>query len=80
MGSAMSEQVLKRLIATYGKDPDEWPPEVQPLALGGGVSADVLQRFLDPSPASGAVATPQQPPAVSADTAAPQFAGGTHVG
>ena len=46
MDEQTTQDVIERIIASYGNDPDQWPRELYPLALGQPISADVLERLL----------------------------------
>lgn len=49
MGEEQTRAVIERLIASYGNDPDGWPAEFRPLAMGEAISAEVLQKFMSSS-------------------------------
>ena len=45
MSDDATEDVINRLIAAYGNDPDAWPAEIKPIALGEPFSADACNRY-----------------------------------
>lgn len=46
MDEQTTRDVIEHIIALYGNDPDQWPRELYPLAMGESISAEVLEKLM----------------------------------